>query len=586
MTGAGHDGARGATGALPTDLLAREPVNEPLRFDRPPEPIPLARQLDDWLAEHPDWFEPAPAPASREKYVRDPVHGSIVLSPAEALLLDSGPLQRLRGIFQVGLAWLAYPSARHSRFEHLLGVRHVAGAILDRLEVVRGRPYAPEHRAAVLGAALAHDAGHGAFSHASEGISAEHPAYAGQLDPGGSPPHEAAGAALVEREPLRARLAATGADPRFVAALIRQHDADRRLLLDAGFPSELLGVISGPLDADKLDYFARDSYFSGLPSLVDLERILQTMTITAGGDLGITLAGASALEALLYSRIAMHAHLYGHQKVLAGEAMIRGIIEELVGPAVDGHLGSAGRGTLTLRGKGGAPRAVAFRLIADYLRVEDRAFLTAPTDQPRVADIQARILRRDMLKRAFSLSYDQLAARAPRGEAVGEDAYLRSLARLHEPGQLERLRWAILRDLPELRTSDLWVRATDIPDVLNTDRYVVDRAGRGTRNATMFAGWDRRDALAGAGVPLHPTLRNYLLFKATVYVFCPPAWRAPVEARAREAIWQLYRETEQLTRQQAPSPRPARRGAPPGAQRRGPAAGFSNARREGAEEER
>lgn len=526
----------------PDQPRSREPVNEPLRFATPPAPIPLAEQLDDWLEEHPDWFEPGSPPQPGEKFVRDPVHGSITLSNAEARLIDSGPVQRLRGIFQVGLAWLAYPSARHSRFEHTLGVRHVAGCILDRLEAVRGRAYRPEHRAAILGAALTHDIGHGVFSHASEGIIGEHPAYAGQLGDAGDRPHEVAGAALIEREPLRSLLAATGAEAPVVAALIRQRDADRQLLLAAGFPRELLGVISGPLDADKLDYFARDSYFSGLPSLVDLDRILQTMTITPEGELGITLAGASALESLLYSRISMHAHLYGHQKVLAGESMIRGIIEELVGPALDGHLGSAGRGTLTLRGKDGAARQVAFRLIADYLRAEDRAFLAAPTDQPRVADIQNRILRRDMLKRAFSLSYDQMPYDVQRGQQPGEDAYLRFLSRLHAPGELERLRWAILRDLPTLRTSDLWVRATDIPDVLNTDRYVVDRAGKHTRNATMFAGWDRRGALAGLGVPLHPTLRNYLLFKAQVHVFCPPARRGLVHERARTAIWRLYTE--------------------------------------------
>jgi hypothetical protein len=520
----------------------REPINEPLRFAEPPAPVPLTQQIDDWLAEHPDWFEAATSPAPGEKFIRDPLHGSIVLTTAEARVLDSGPFQRLRGIFQVGLAWLAYPSARHSRFEHSLGVHYVASCILDRLEAVRGKPYLPEHRAAVLGAALTHDVGHGVFSHASEGIIAEHPAYAGQLLADGDHPHEVVGAALIRREPLCSRLAGMGANPTVVAALIRQHDTDRQALAAAGLPRELLGVISGPLDADKLDYFARDSYFSGLPSLVDLERILQTMTITQEGELGITLAGASALEAILYSRVTMHAHLYGHQKVLAGESMIRGVIEELVGPAVDGHLGSAGRGTLTLRGKGGAPRPVAFRLIADFLRVEDRAFLVAPTDQPRVADLQDRILRREMLKRAFSLSYDQWPVAAPGGRPLAEDEYLRFLAYLHEPGQLERLRWAILRDLPHLRTSDLWVRATDIPDVLNTDRYVVDRVGRPTRNATMFAGWDRQDALVGDGVPLHPTLRNYLLLKAKVYVFCPPAERAVVEERARAAIRQLYVE--------------------------------------------
>ena len=535
----------------------REPINEPLRFPEQPAAIPLDRQLDDWLDEHPDWFEAASPPRAGEKYIRDPVHGSIVITAAEARILDSGPFQRLRGIFQLGLAWIAYPSARHSRFEHSLGVRYVAGCILDRLETVRGEPYRHEQRATVLAAALVHDVGHGVFSHASEAIIAEHPVYVGQIA-GDDHPHEFAGASLIEREPLRTRLIDIGADPALVAALVRQHPVDKERLAKAGFPSELLGVISGPLDADKLDYFARDAYFSGMRSLVDLDRVLQTMTITDEGQVGLTLAGASALEGILYSRIDMHAHLYGHQKVLAGESMVRGIIEELVGPARDGHLGSAGRGTLTLRGKGGAPREVSFRLIADFLRVDDRGFLIAPTDQPRVADLQDRIMRREMLKRAFSLSFDQMPTARQNGRGIGEDEYLRFLLRLlHEPGQLERLRWAILRDLPHLRTSDLWVRATDVPDVVNTDRYVVDRLGRPTSNATMFAGWDRRDALLGSGVPLHPTLRNYLLLKAKVHVFCPPAERRVVGERAQAAIAELYDELRERDARPAPA-RPAR----------------------------
>lgn len=517
-------------------------INRPLSFASPPAAIPLDRQLTEWLDEHPDWLDRRPATPPGEKYVRDPIHGSIVLSTAEARLIDSGPVQRLRGIFQVGLAWLAYPSARHSRFEHSLGVRHVAGRILDRLEAQRGACYAPEHRAAVLAAALTHDIGHGVFSHASEGIIAEHPVYAGQLADGDSYSHEVVGAALLEREPLRLMLLELGAEPRIVAALVRQRERDREALLTAGLPPELLGVISGPLDADKLDYFARDSYFSGLASLVDLERILQTMTVTPEGNLGITLAGAPALEALLYSRVTMHAHLYGHHKVLAGESMIRGAIEELVGPAVAGHLGAPGGGALVLRGRAGAHREVSFRLVSDYLRVEDRGFLTAPSNRPRVALMQDRIMRRDLFKRAFSLSPEELALAAPRGTKVTEDDYLRFLIHLQAPGETERLRWLILDDLPAMRSSDLWVRAVGIPDVVNTDRYVVDRAGNLTPDATMFAGWDRADRLAQGRIPLHPTLRNYLLQRAKVYVFCPPEERARVVEHARVALWRTYTE--------------------------------------------
>lgn len=523
-----------------TSFTRRAGINHPLSFASPPAAIPLDQQLTVWLDDHPDWLAPRPPMQPGEKYVRDPIHGSIVLSAAEARLIDSGPVQRLRGIFQVGLAWLAYPSARHSRFEHSLGVRHVAGRILDRLEARRGARYAPEHRAAVLAAALTHDIGHGAFSHASEGIIAEHPVYAGQLEPGDAYSHEVVGAALLVHEPLCSLLRELGAEPSIVAALVRQRDCDRQALLAAGLPSELLGIVSGPLDADKLDYFARDSYFSGLASLVDLERILQTMTVTPAGNLGITLAGAGALEALLYSRVTMHAHLYGHHKVLAGEAMIRGTIEELVGPGVAGHLGAPGGGALVLRGRLGAAHDVTFRLVSDYLRVEDRGFLTAPSNRPRVAMMQDRIMRRDLFKRAFSLSREELMAASPHGELVSEDDYLRFLIHLQAPGGAERLRWLILDDLPALRSSDLWVRAVGIPDVVNTDRYVVDRAGNLTPDATMFSGWDRADSLARGGIPHHPTLRNYLLLRAKVYVFCPPRERAQVAERARAAVWRMY----------------------------------------------
>src|SRR5271165_6835652 len=114
----------------------------------------LRDQIRDWLAET---GATLPALGDRAKHIRDPLHGAIVLSPHEVRLIDTLPMQRLRGIHQLGLAYLTFPSAGHSRFEHALGVRFVARQMLDRLESVRGQTYTTQQRTTVLAAALLHD---------------------------------------------------------------------------------------------------------------------------------------------------------------------------------------------------------------------------------------------------------------------------------------------------------------------------------------------------------------------------------------------------------------------------------------------
>src|SRR5215218_10820109 len=69
----------------------------------------------------------------RAKYLRDALHGSIVVEPYEVPFADAPLFQRLRGILQTGPVYLTYPSARHSRFEHSLGVMHLAGRMVARL---------------------------------------------------------------------------------------------------------------------------------------------------------------------------------------------------------------------------------------------------------------------------------------------------------------------------------------------------------------------------------------------------------------------------------------------------------------------
>src|SRR5581483_2323374 len=110
------------------------------------------------------------APPRRAKYLRDALHGSIVVEPHEIPFVDAPLFQRLRGILQTGPVYLTYPSARHSRFEHALGVLHLAGRMVARLEELADPALPAEHHRAVRLAGLLHDIGHGVFSHSSEKV--------------------------------------------------------------------------------------------------------------------------------------------------------------------------------------------------------------------------------------------------------------------------------------------------------------------------------------------------------------------------------------------------------------------------------
>lgn len=116
-----------------------------------------------------------PSANSVNKFIRDPIHNIIRIEDHFILeLLDTAAMQRLRRIRQLGLAWLVYPGAEHSRFTHSLGVYHLAGRAMDQLNRVSGGDlFDGGKREEVLAAALLHDVGHGPFSHIFENVARE-----------------------------------------------------------------------------------------------------------------------------------------------------------------------------------------------------------------------------------------------------------------------------------------------------------------------------------------------------------------------------------------------------------------------------
>ncbi|WP_095530329.1 HD domain-containing protein [Candidatus Dactylopiibacterium carminicum] len=189
--------------------------------------------------------------------LRDPIHGDIELSPLETTLLDLPVMQRLRGIKQLGTAYLVYPGALHTRFDHSIGVCAVAHRIVEGLRRA-GQPISAEEEAAIGAAALLHDVTHIPFGHTLEDERRLFPRH----DKGSRLSRILAGE-------LGHALAAQG---------LKETVAG---LLDAApltSPHWMRDIVSGAIDADLLDYLRRDSFFAGLSHDYD-DRIFRAFAV-------------------------------------------------------------------------------------------------------------------------------------------------------------------------------------------------------------------------------------------------------------------------------------------------------------------
>ena len=218
----------------------------------------------------------------------------------------------MRGIRQLALANLVYPGALHTRFDHTLGVAHVARLMAEQLKV------ADDELRLITLAALLHDAGHGPFSHVSEA----------SLDRFGDPSklqddqqehkiHEAVTAQIVLSDPELSRLLPDADRQAVVRLLGRGH----------GRPA-LKQIVSGPLDADKQDYLLRDSHFCGVQyGRYDLGQLHRSLDLPEpNGELMIDEDGVHAVEQFVLAKYYMTANVYRHRvRRIADQMLTRAI---------------------------------------------------------------------------------------------------------------------------------------------------------------------------------------------------------------------------------------------------------------------
>ena len=229
----------------------------------------------------------------------DPIHDFIRVYEHELSIIDSPLFQRLRRIRQLSGAHLTYPAAQHTRFEHSLGVMHIAsqaGHALnekgffksDDIEIIRL-------------AGLLHDIGHGPFSHLFEEIIQEKKIS-----------HENFGREIILKSEIGDSLSKNGFNKKLITKIA---------FGDSKF-QYMNEIVSGTLSADMMDYLLRDGYFTGAEhAKIDHKRITQSLNVHQK-KLALERSALYSFESMMHSRYQMFKAVYFHKTVRAAEVML------------------------------------------------------------------------------------------------------------------------------------------------------------------------------------------------------------------------------------------------------------------------
>ena len=343
----------------------------------------------------------------RPHEMRDPIHGFIKLSEKERDLIDTKVFQRLRRIRQLAMTFLVYPGAVHTRFDHSIGVMHIAGRICARLQELNSAKICDEDIDRVRLAALLHDVGHGPFSHVSEYLLDK---YAPDKD---GPErirekiHEKITVDIIQTDPEIHDLLSP--EERNFAVDIIQGQETWNWQRD---------VVSSELDADKMDYLLRDSYFTGVKyGQYDLEKIIESCILDVGEtdpsttvdktetSLAISSKGIYALEQLLLARYHMTQQVYWHRvSLISNEMIIRGISLAID----DDHTKMKQLYQYDQESKN--------KFIKNYLKYHDEKLieLLRNCKQQKTREIFNRLYRRDLFKMVAELRLKDEALRVKR----------------------------------------------------------------------------------------------------------------------------------------------------------------------------
>jgi HD superfamily phosphohydrolase len=397
--------------------------------------------------------------------IRDPIHDLIrVECPVAKALIETEPFQRLRRIKQLGLANMVYPGAEHSRFNHSLGVYHLAHRAMDAIDAnlraigkepkfTKGQGEGMHYRLLVGLCALLHDIGHGPFSHQFERVVKD---VFEELEKKGAKPekkrkHEAWTIQMIEEHPDVRGILNETAEHHNLPRLVEEM---RQVIKGEFTPDYVTHLITSQMDVDRFDYLMRDSKNAGchygdfdinwiLRSLLVLE--LDALAVRRLGgvereDEGNESAGTGAgngshevlvvheqkgrncVEEYILGRHYMYVHLYYHKTIVGAEHLLKAILKRAALLIAEGDL-TGHYPALSVFAQGKHPD------LDDYLLLDDavvmgwvRSWARDEDVDPTLHDLSKRLVERRLFAKI----------NPPRSTSASRIAHAALLAFLHK----------------------------------------------------------------------------------------------------------------------------------------------------------
>ena len=323
----------------------------------------------------------------------DPIHDFVRVNSNELKIIDTPIFQRLRRIRQLSGAHLIYPGAQHTRFEHSLGVMHIAsmaGHALHEKGIVSS-----DNIQNLRFAGLLHDIGHGPFSHLFEELLQKR-----------KMSHEDIGRDIILKTQIGDLISANGFNKKFITELAF---GDSKFQ----FMNE---IISGALSADIMDYLLRDGYFTGAEhAKIDHNRLTYSLDVYKN-KLALEKSALVNFETMMISRYQMFKAVYFHKTVRAGEVML---LESMY--LAEEELG------------------LSSTSLNEYLKLTDEVILSKLLNLPernsklRIAKkIATDYLNRNLFKSVFEVSVTGNAITKKRMQSIREEVSKKSKVDINE----------------------------------------------------------------------------------------------------------------------------------------------------------